>query len=64
MRILAKKVKVEEMVCTSCKISLFGDDEFVRFMCPNCGEVEIFRCSKCRRLSNLYVCPNCGFEGP
>ncbi|MBU5690141.1 MAG: zinc finger domain-containing protein [Candidatus Aenigmatarchaeota archaeon] len=52
------------MVCTSCKVNLLGDTKFVQFKCPNCGEVDIFRCSKCRRLSNIYKCSKCGFEGP
>ncbi|MEM0473662.1 MAG: zinc finger domain-containing protein [Candidatus Aenigmatarchaeota archaeon] len=52
------------MVCTSCKVNLLGDTKFVQLKCPNCGEVDIFRCSKCRRLSNIYKCSKCGFEGP
>ncbi|MFQ6130292.1 MAG: zinc finger domain-containing protein [Candidatus Hadarchaeaceae archaeon] len=24
----------------------------------------MWRCSKCRRLSNPYRCPSCGFTGP
>ncbi|RLJ02889.1 MAG: RNA-binding protein, partial [Candidatus Aenigmatarchaeota archaeon] len=24
----------------------------------------IIRCEKCRKLSNTYKCPKCGFEGP
>ncbi|MCD6226365.1 MAG: DUF1610 domain-containing protein [Candidatus Aenigmarchaeota archaeon] len=52
------------MKCTSCDINLLGDDKFVRFMCPNCGKEEIFRCSRCRIFSNPYVCKKCGFQGP
>ena len=52
------------MKCTSCGISLLGDDKFVRFNCPNCEKEEIFRCSKCKRFSNAYVCKKCGFQGP
>ncbi|MBU5688023.1 MAG: DUF1610 domain-containing protein [Candidatus Aenigmarchaeota archaeon] len=52
------------MFCTSCKTNLLGDTTFVHFKCPKCGEQDIFRCSKCRRLSNIYKCPKCGFEGP
>jgi hypothetical protein len=52
------------MKCTSCGLSLLADDDFVTFKCPNCGKVEIYRCSRCRRLSNEYVCPKCGFKGP
>ncbi|HLD49042.1 MAG TPA: zinc finger domain-containing protein [archaeon] len=52
------------MQCTSCHINLISEDRFVRFKCPECGEVEIFRCETCRRRSNLYTCQKCGFEGP
>ncbi|OYR54775.1 RNA-binding protein, partial [Halorubrum sp. E3] len=24
----------------------------------------IHRCAKCRKQSNLYECPDCGFRGP
>jgi hypothetical protein len=34
-----------------------------RFDCPECG-TEIHRCAKCRKQSNLYECPDCGFRGP
>ncbi|MCX8179321.1 MAG: zinc finger domain-containing protein [Candidatus Aenigmarchaeota archaeon] len=52
------------MVCSSCSISLLGDTNFVHFKCPKCGEVDIFRCSVCKKLSNLYKCSKCNFEGP
>ncbi|MCX6821383.1 MAG: zinc finger domain-containing protein [Candidatus Aenigmarchaeota archaeon] len=52
------------MKCTSCGLNLLGDDRYVRFKCPKCAKVEIFRCSQCKRLSNEYLCPSCGFKGP
>uniref|UniRef100_A0A7J2TK94 DUF1610 domain-containing protein n=1 Tax=Archaeoglobus fulgidus TaxID=2234 RepID=A0A7J2TK94_ARCFL len=47
--------------CISCGAVLMGT-EYVSFPCPNCGE-RIYRCKKCRRLSNKYQC-SCGFIGP
>jgi len=35
-----------------------------KFYCPNCHEVLIWRCEKCRKFSRRYKCVNCGFEGP
>ncbi|MDH4221712.1 MAG: zinc finger domain-containing protein, partial [Candidatus Bathyarchaeota archaeon] len=32
--------------------------------CPNCGEIDIWRCSKCRKFGRPYRCPKCGFAGP
>ena len=54
----------EELKCTSCGVSLLGDDKFVKFKCPNCLKAYIYRCSRCKRLSNEYECPKCGFVGP
>jgi hypothetical protein len=51
-------------VCTSCRRPIPPYARAVRFMCPNCGEVEIWRCERCRKQGNLYVCPKCGFVGP
>ncbi|MFV9676582.1 MAG: zinc finger domain-containing protein [Methanosarcinales archaeon] len=49
--------------CTSCRVKLIGEG-YTAFSCPNCGQVEIGRCVKCRKQSNLYRCEECGFIGP
>lgn len=48
--------------CVSCGIRVSGKNA-ATFDCPVCG-TEISRCSKCRKQSNLYECPDCGFRGP
>jgi hypothetical protein len=35
-----------------------------KFYCPNCHQVFVWRCEKCRKFSRRYKCINCGFEGP
>ncbi|MCS7131268.1 MAG: zinc finger domain-containing protein [Hadesarchaea archaeon] len=50
--------------CTSCNRAISPGDQAVKFPCPSCGNFEIWRCAKCRRLSNPYRCPSCGFTGP
>ncbi len=55
---------VLELRCTTCKENVIADEGWVKFLCPNCGEFLIVRCSKCRRLANPYRCEKCGFEGP
>ncbi|MCC6039534.1 MAG: zinc finger domain-containing protein [Thermofilum sp.] len=50
--------------CTSCGKLIAPYERAVSFRCPQCGEAVIWRCEKCRRLSNPYVCPKCGFRGP
>ncbi|HDN17438.1 RNA-binding protein [Candidatus Bathyarchaeota archaeon ex4484_205] len=51
-------------VCTSCNKLIGPDERSVRFLCPNCGEVTIWRCEKCRKFVREYVCARCGFRGP
>ncbi len=51
-------------VCTSCNREIAPGEVAARFKCPSCGEFEIWRCPKCKRLSNPYRCPKCGFTGP
>lgn len=48
--------------CVSCGENLFGTN-FVKLPCPSCGEA-VYRCKRCRKLSNSYKCDNCGFIGP
>ncbi|WP_331233584.1 HVO_2753 family zinc finger protein [Natronorarus salvus] len=48
--------------CVSCGINVSGTNA-ATFDCPECGH-EIHRCPKCRKQSNLYQCPDCGFTGP
>lgn len=51
--------------CSSCNRVISPSEEGVtKFSCPNCGEVLIIRCAKCRYFGNEYQCPKCGFTGP
>ncbi|RDE17923.1 MAG: RNA-binding protein [Candidatus Thorarchaeota archaeon] len=50
--------------CTSCHSSISPRENCVKFQCPSCGEFTIWRCESCRRFSNRYKCPSCGFDGP
>ncbi|MDZ7730371.1 MAG: HVO_2753 family zinc finger protein [Natrialbaceae archaeon] len=52
----------EARTCVSCGINVSGTNA-ARFKCPSCGHA-IFRCATCRKQSNLYECPDCGFTGP
>ncbi|HJX22968.1 MAG TPA: zinc finger domain-containing protein, partial [Candidatus Bathyarchaeia archaeon] len=36
----------------------------VKFPCPSCHKVVIWRCPKCRKFGRNYKCPSCGFTGP
>ncbi len=50
--------------CMSCNRLITPWERGVAFPCPNCGEVIIWRCSKCRKMGVPYKCPKCGFTGP
>lgn len=62
MKSTVKKLSVP--ICSSCGRPIPPYTRGVSFKCPNCGEVTIWRCEKCRKLVNPYVCPKCGFKGP
>ncbi|HDI07358.1 MAG TPA: DUF1610 domain-containing protein [Candidatus Bathyarchaeota archaeon] len=51
-------------VCTSCNKTIPPRSEATKFPCPNCGEITIWRCKKCRKFGRNYKCPKCGFVGP
>jgi Zn-ribbon RNA-binding protein len=51
-------------LCTSCNRPVTPGERAVNFPCPNCHEVLIWRCQKCRKFTRRYKCSNCGFEGP
>ncbi|MCK4458928.1 MAG: DUF1610 domain-containing protein [Methanosarcinales archaeon] len=48
--------------CTSCGAHLVMSG-YTQFPCPSC-ETTLGRCVSCRKQSNAYVCPTCGFTGP
>ena len=50
--------------CTSCGKPVPPGMEAATFFCPNCGEILIRRCGKCRGFGRPYKCPKCGFIGP
>jgi len=50
--------------CISCGKKIASEEKVIRFSCPNCGAVVIWRCEKCRLFSRVYQCPKCGFVGP
>jgi Zn-ribbon RNA-binding protein len=52
-----------ELRCSSCGLTLAGRGS-ARFICPECGEVQLGRCVRCRDQSVTYTCPKCSFEGP
>ncbi len=51
-------------ICSCCKRPLQPDQLGAKFLCPNCGEVLIWRHDTCRKQAVPYKCPKCGFQGP
>ena len=52
------------ITCTSCGKPIPPRTEATKFLCPNCGELPIKRCRKCRKFGRQYKCPKCSFVGP
>ncbi|MFX1465711.1 MAG: zinc finger domain-containing protein [Promethearchaeota archaeon] len=61
-----KAISQIEMPKCSCCGHLISPEDIgsVRFPCPNCGDITIFRCMRCRSFGRNYRCPKCSFEGP
>jgi predicted RNA-binding Zn-ribbon protein involved in translation (DUF1610 family) len=56
--------KLALVTCTSCGKPIPPGSESTKFLCPQCGEIQIKRDGKCRKFGRLYKCPKCGFSGP
>ncbi|HEX4921336.1 MAG TPA: zinc finger domain-containing protein [Candidatus Bathyarchaeia archaeon] len=50
--------------CNWCGRMILPREGAVHFPCPQCGEVTIWRCEKCRGFGRSYKCQKCGFTGP
>jgi len=50
--------------CISCGKKIAPGEKAVKFQCPACGNVTIWRCERCRLFGREYTCPGCGFKGP
>ena len=59
-----KQQSAQLPVCSSCNKPIMPGDKASRFNCPECGDILVWRCEKCRKFSREYRCINCGFEGP
>ncbi|WP_455368149.1 zinc finger domain-containing protein [[Eubacterium] cellulosolvens] len=55
---------VKMPVCNWCGRIILPDESAVKFPCPSCGEIVVWRCEKCRTFGRPYKCPKCGFAGP
>ncbi|MFY9300469.1 MAG: zinc finger domain-containing protein [Candidatus Nitrosotenuis sp.] len=51
-------------VCSCCNKHIMPNDKCVKFMCPECGTVLIWRCESCRDAARTYTCQSCNFSGP
>ncbi|MGQ9551876.1 MAG: zinc finger domain-containing protein, partial [Candidatus Bathycorpusculaceae bacterium] len=64
VNLMSEKAALSLATCTSCSKPLQPGTEATKFLCPNCGEIQIRRCGKCRKFGRQYKCPKCGFIGP
>ncbi|MDH5461971.1 MAG: zinc finger domain-containing protein [Candidatus Bathyarchaeota archaeon] len=61
---MSETTTVSMPICTSCHKIIPPKTRATKFQCPNCGEITIWRCQKCRKFARPYRCPKCGFVGP
>ncbi|MCH2603959.1 MAG: zinc finger domain-containing protein [Candidatus Nitrosopelagicus sp.] len=40
------------------------NDKCVKFNCPECDAVLLWRCESCREAATSYTCDSCKFSGP
>ncbi|HEY6534842.1 MAG TPA: zinc finger domain-containing protein [Candidatus Nitrosocosmicus sp.] len=50
-------------ICNSCERPIIPKEESVKFYCPNCSHVLIWRCQNCREFARQYECNRCNFKG-
>ncbi|MHA1145521.1 MAG: zinc finger domain-containing protein [Candidatus Helarchaeota archaeon] len=50
--------------CNGCSRLISPNERAVKFACPNCGKIIIWRCERCKIFARTYRCPNCNFLGP
>ena len=53
-----------QKACNGCGKLIKPDENAVKLLCPSCGDVQIWRCEKCRNFALAYKCIKCGFTGP
>lgn len=61
---MSEKPTLSLVTCTSCGKPIQPGTQATKFFCPDCGEIQIKRCGKCRQFGRTYGCPKCGFSGP
>ncbi len=59
---MSESEAASEHRCVTCGINVTATNA-ASFGCPSCGHA-LHRCAKCRKQSNQYNCPECGFRGP
>ncbi|WP_081844886.1 zinc finger domain-containing protein [Candidatus Nitrosotenuis uzonensis] len=51
-------------ICSCCHRHIMPNDKCVKFNCPECGSVLIWRCESCREAARPFTCRSCSFSGP
>src|SRR4030042_78462 len=64
VQLMTERNPLSLVTCTSCGKPIAPGSESTKFLCPNCGELQIKRDGKCRKFGRPYKCPKCGLPGP
>jgi len=52
----------KKIICTSCKTSITNIKGSVELDCPNCGNLKLVRCYKCRELGTNILAQHVIFQ--
>ncbi|MFO8019704.1 MAG: zinc finger domain-containing protein [Promethearchaeia archaeon] len=55
---------LKKQTCSGCGRVITPVEDAVNFPCPECGDVMIWRCERCRDMGKSYTCLKCDFVGP
>ena len=55
---------IKTPMCSCCNKIISPTENAVKFNCPECGDIVIWRCELCRKFSRSYRCAKCDFIGP
>lgn len=55
---------LKKQTCAGCGRVIVPFEDAVSFPCPECGDVMIWRCERCRDMGKTFQCLKCDFIGP
>ncbi|MHA1830652.1 MAG: zinc finger domain-containing protein, partial [Candidatus Helarchaeota archaeon] len=51
---MAESELIKTPICTCCNRIISPNEDAIKFVCPECGDIIIWRCEMCRKFSRPY----------